>query len=366
MAGFFVYFRRNLLPMLKRIIFFILLLTVLGAAFTGWRFFLSNTPFSEKTRYLYIHTGMANRSAVLKSLKDSNLISNPGSFDVLARRIKVWRRLRPGKYKIPKGMSLYQLARTLRKGKQSPVNLVITKIRTKEQLASLIGRRFESDSGSFMRFLSNPDTATRRGLDTNTILTAVFPNTYTYLWNSTPSVIFRKLYAEYTRIWTNERKELATRHGLTPQTAYILASIIEEETNLSDEKGNIASVYLNRLKRHMKLGADPTVKFALRDFELRRIYEKHLSVESPYNTYRYPGLPPGPICTPSLETLDAVLHAPETDYLYFVAKSDFSKRHVFTKTYAEHLKYARAYQKALNELLLKKQQSAKEDVGNKP
>ena len=339
-----------------------LLACILAGLFFGWRFFMSNTSFSEKSKYFFIRTGHANYQEVYQSLTDSNFIRNPSSFNFLAKRMGVPEKLRSGRYEIKKEMSLFEIAKTLHNGKQSPVNLVITKIRTKEQLAGMIGRRFECDSTDMIRFLTSPDSLKEYALDSNTVMTAVFPNTYTYLWNSTPGNIFSKLYAEYKKIWTSERKQLAAQHGLTPASSYILASIIEEETNLREDKGNMASVYMNRISKGIRLGADPTVKFALRDFSLKRIYEKHTAVESPYNTYRIFGLPPGPICTPSLETVDEVLNAPSTNYLFFVAKSDFSNRHVFTETYADHLKYAKEYHKALD-LLIQKKQAAKEDTG---
>jgi UPF0755 protein len=260
-------------------------------------------------------------------------------------------------------MSLLQIARMLRNGRQVPVNLVITKLRTKENLAALVGKKFETDSAAFDSFLGNNDSLKAFGLDTNTVMTAVFPNTYTYLWTTKPSGIFKKLFAEYKKVWNDERVRKAESQGLNPTTAYILASIIEEETTYDPDKGLMASVYINRLAKNINLGADPTVKFALRNFALKRIYEKHLAVESPYNTYRNKGLPPGPICTPSLKTLDDVLNAPKTDYLFFVAKKDFSQGHVFTSNYREHLKYAREYRQALDNEE-KKRRSATEDIGN--
>jgi UPF0755 protein len=348
--------------MWRKIILSVLFIGLLVGVFIGWRFFMSNTNFSEKSKFFYIRTGHANYEEVYRSFSDSNFIKNPSSFHFIAGRLEVWNKLRPGKYEIRKGMSLFAIAKMLRNGKQSPVNLVITKIRTKEQLAGMVGRKFESDSLTMIRFITSPDSLREYGLDSNTVMTAVFPNTYTYLWNSTPSMIFSKLYAEYKKIWTPERKKLAQQHGLNPTTAYILASIIEEETNVREDKGKMASVYMNRMSRGVRLGADPTVKFALKDFSLKRIYEKHTAVESPYNTYRNPGLPPGPICTPSLETVDEVINSPSTNYLFFVAKSDFSQRHVFTETYADHLRYAKEYHKALDQLL-QKTQAAKEDTG---
>ena len=298
----------------------------------------------------------------MKTIRDENLVNNPGSFDMIATQMDIWQSLRAGKYEVKKGTSLFELARMLRNGRQSPVNLVITKIRTKENFASLIGKKFETDSLQVMSFLNNKDTLAKYQLDSNTVMTVVFPNTYTYFWTTSTSGIFKKLIAESKKVWNDERKKKADSLGLTPTSAYILASIIEEETNNNNEKGLIASVYLNRMAKNMNLGADPTVKFALRNFGLKRIYEKHLAVESPYNTYRVKGLPPGPICTPSISTLDQVLNAPKTDYLFFVAKKDFTEGHVFTSNYQEHLKYAREYQKALNMEEQQKQKTAREEI----
>ncbi|WEK34887.1 MAG: endolytic transglycosylase MltG [Candidatus Pseudobacter hemicellulosilyticus] len=349
--------------MLKKLFLGLFIVIIAAAAFIGWRFFMPNTGFSEKHRYLYIRTGHANYTEVLQSIRDSNLVRNPGSFNWLAQRMDLPEKIRPGRYEIRKDMSLTAIVRMLRNGQQSPVNLVITKLRTKEDLAALIGRRFECDSASVMAFLNNADTVSAHGFDTSTIMATIYPNTYTYFWNSTPSTIFRKFFAAYEKVWSEDRIHKAKQLGLPPAAVYTLASIVEEETNAGEEKGTIASVYYNRYQKGMRLQADPTVKFALRDFGLRRIYEKHLTVNSPYNTYRVTGLPPGPICTPSLATLDAVLQMPSTNYIYFVAKSDFSGRHTFSETYQEHLKNAKAFQKALDSVQALKK-AAKEDIGN--
>jgi UPF0755 protein len=347
--------------MLRIFIIVLIVLAVVIMAIVG-RFFFSNTPFDDKSKFLFIRSGHVSREAVMKTIRDEDLVDNPGSFDMLATQMDVWPALRAGRYDIKKGTSLFELARMLRNGRQSPVNLVIIKLRTKENLASLIGKKFETDSTQVMAFLNNRDTLNRYGFDTNTVMTAVFPNTYTYLWTTPATGIFKKLLAEHNKVWSDVRKKKADSLGLTPANAYILASIIEEETTNNNEKGLIASVYLNRITKNMKLDADPTVKFALRNFALKRIYEKHLAVESPYNTYRVKGLPPGPICTPSLETLDLVLNAPKTDYLFFVAKKDFTEGHVFTSNYQEHLKYAREYQQALNMQEQQKQKTARDEI----
>ena len=346
---------------MKKILLAVAVLILLTGLIIGWIFMGPATSFTSKNRYLYIPTAGANRATILKLLQQDSMVKNETAFDWLAGRMGYWNQIKPGKYKIESGNSILGIVRLLRNGQQTPVNLVITKIRTKEDLASLTGRRFECDSMSMMLYLNSNDSVRKYDLDTNTVMTAVFPNTYTFFWNTTPEKIIDKLVRQYNLFWTEERRKLATEKGLTQQSAYILASIIEEETNKNDEKGNIASVYLNRMKTGMRLGADPTVKFALKDFSLKRIYNKHLSVESPYNTYKVTGLPPGPICTPSTTTIDAVLHAPNTNYLYFVARSDFSGYHTFAATYPEHLRYAREYQEALNKYL-QRTQPAKDNL----
>ena len=347
--------------MRRKIIYGLLIVIVLLLVYTGYLFFASNTGFREESKFLYIRTAKATYGDVLQTLKDSQFISNENAFKFLANRMKLEEKIKAGRYEIKKGMSLFDIARIIRNGKQSPVNLVITKLRTKENLAAYIGKKFETDSASLIRFLNNNDSLSTYQLDTNTVITGIFPNTYQLFWNSPPAIIFKKLFSEKESVWTNERKQLAADHGLTPTNAYIIASIVEEETRTTREKGTMASVYINRYKKGMRLQADPTIKFALRDFSLKRIYEKHLAVESPYNTYRNAGLPPGPICTPSLETLDAVLNAPSTNFLYFVAKSDFSGSHVFSETYEEHIKTAREFQQALDRE--QKIRAAKEDTG---
>lgn len=347
--------------MWKKVLLSILAIVLILAAFIGWRFFLSNTPSDQKSRYLYIRTGHANFEEVLQTVRDSQYVNNPGSFAWLARRMDLPDMLKPGRYEIKKGMSLSGIVRMLRNGQQAPVNFTINKVRTKEDLAEMIGRKFECDSAEVMAYMNNPDTVAAYGFDTSTIMATVYPNTYTYFWNSTPDVVFRKFYAEYKKVWTPARIQQATQLGLSPVKAYTLASIIEEETQNNREKDTMASVYLNRYHAGMPLQADPTVKFALRNFGLKRIYEKHTAVESPYNTYRNKGLPPGPICTPSLVTLDKVLGSPKTDYLYFVVSPDLTK-HIFTSNYKDHLVYAKAFHKSMDERAAKKK--AQEDTGS--
>jgi UPF0755 protein len=345
--------------MRRKFLIFLLLLAIIVGYF-AWLFFGSATAFKQEVKYLYIPSDHPTKEKVLALIEKDSIVKNPSVFSWMADRRDYWTNIKPGKYKISSGDNLLRIISILRNGKQEPVNLTILKFRTREALAGAMGRKLEADSATFLAFMNNADSLKAYGVDTNTVMTMVFPNTYTHFWNTAPKKVFNKFYDEYKVIWNDERKKKAAAKNLTPASAYILASIIEEETNDKTDKPQMASVYMNRMNTGMRLGADPTVKFALRDFELKRIYEKHLAVESPYNTYRVYGLPPGPICTPSLETLDAVLNAPTTNYLYFVAKADFSGSHVFTATYNEHLKYAKEYQQALNDFMEKKR--AKEET----
>ena len=336
---------------MKKLLILTLLLILAIAAYFGWLVAGPATGFSEQTKYLYIPSTNVDKNVVLARLTKDSIVKHPYVFSWLADRKNYWNNIKPGKYKIEHGENQLNILRELKNGRQEAVNLVILKFRTKEALAGALGRKLEPDSTSFMEFLGNNDSLRQFGVDTNAVMSIIFPNTYTQYWNTTPKKVFAKFHDEHERVWTAERRQKAEAHNLTPTQAYILASIIEEETNDPDDKPVMASVYLNRLSKGIRLGADPTVKFALKNFELKRIYEKHTEVESPYNTYRNYGLPPGPICTPSVQTLDAVLNAPQTDYLFFVANSDFSGKHIFTTTFQEHLKYAKQYQEALNEWL---------------
>lgn len=340
--------------MKKRLILLFFTVLIIGAGYLAWQLFgpAINVP---QGNFFYIRTG-STYASVKDSLAKKNIVAHIGIFDRVAGYLNYDRLVKPGKYKITEGISLVNLVRMLKSGNQAPVNLVINKLRTKEDFAKKIGENFESDSAVVSQFLNNRDSLSAYGLDTNTVLTAIIPNTYTLTWNTTVPKIFRRLYTTGKKFWNSQREAEALALGLDTKKVYILASIVEEETNRQDDKGKIASVYLNRMRNGMRLAADPTVKFALRDFGLKRIYFKHLSFPSPYNTYLNAGLPPGPICTPSIKTIDAVLQQPATDYLYFVARPDFSGYSNFAAGYEEHKRNARAYQQALDSVILLKQQ----------
>lgn len=337
---------------MKRKVIYTILLVIAGAgAFVGWKL-LGPTVSAPEKKYFYVKTG-----STYKDVKDDLLFLKiiPGEFwfDQVAKRLNYDKAVKAGRYEIKNGTSILSLVRMLRAGSQSPVNLVITKLRTKEDLAAKIAANFECDSASFISFLNNSDSLRRYKLDSNTVMTAIIPNTYSILWNTSPSRIFKKLYNEQEKFWNEEREKKASALSMTPAQVYTMASIVEEETNKEEDKGKIASVYINRIETGMKLEADPTVKFAMRDFGLKRIMHKHLSYPSPYNTYQNTGLPPGPICTPSAKTIDAVLNAPQTNYMFFVAKPDWSGLSNFTHDYTEHMVNAKSYQHFLDSVNIK-------------
>lgn len=335
---------------MKKAFLIILLLFLVIGGYVAYLFLGSATSFQDNKRFLYIPSKGVTKKSILDSLEKNKIIKSTGLFNWLANRMSYWSTIKPGKYEIKKGSSLLTIVRMLRNGQQTPVNLTITKIRTREDLARLIGNRFEIDSTQLINFLTSADSLKSFGVDPEQVMTMILPDTYRLFWTSPPRKIISKLADEAKKFWTPERLSKAQHLGLTPQSVYILASIVDEETNAQKEKGNIASVYLNRIQTGMPLQADPTVKFALRDFGLKRIYQKHLAVESPYNTYRNKGLPPGPICTPSKKTIEAVLNAPKTNFIYFVASPEFDGTHLFSSTYSEHLAKAKEYQQALNRL----------------
>lgn len=340
--------------MKRKIIFGTFLFLIATGIYFAWQIF-GPTVSAPEGKYFYIKTGSVYTD-VKESLVDQKIISNIYFYDLISKQINYSTKVKAGRYEIKNGMSLYSLLRMLRSGRQSPVSLIITKLRTKEDLAQKIADNFECDSTTIMKLLYDQKILESCHTDSNTVMTVVIPNTYSILWNTSAEKIFAKLYAEKEKFWNAERIAKAKVIHMTPDQVYAMASIVEEETNAAEDKGKIASVYMNRMQKGMKLQADPTVKFAMKDFGLKRIMQKHLTYPSPFNTYQNLGLPPGPICTPSIKTIDAVLNAPQTEYIYFVAKPDFNGYSNFASSYAEHMVYAKAYQQALDILIKSKSQ----------
>ncbi len=330
----------------KRGIYIVLLGLLLFALVAAWQLLGNNSK--RAIQYLYIPTG-ATYNTVQAILKREDMLVNYTGFDAVAKLAGYPDKVKAGRYKITRGMGNYQLVRMLRAGRQEPIKLVINKLRTKQDFARFVAANLEVKADSILYLLGDTAFTKAHGTDTNTAMCLILPDTYEFYWNTTATKVLNKIAANYHRYWNDERLRKATAKNLTPNEVIIMASIVEEETNMPDDKGKIASVYINRMKIGMPLQADPTVKFAIGDFSIRRVTGVHLQVASPYNTYTNTGLPPGPICTPSKKTIDAVLNAPDTKYLYFCAREDFSGYSNFATNLTDHLQNAKRYQQALNE-----------------
>lgn len=306
------------------------------------------TISGDKETYLYIRTG-SDYEDVLETLQDNNYVKDTSSFNWLAKRMEYPDNVKPGRYQIERNMSNRKLINMLRAGIQKPVKLVFHNIRTTNQLASVISRQIEADSVSLVKILNSNSKAENYGFSKEAFISMFIPNTYEFYWNTSAEEFCDRMLKEYKKFWNETRREKAAKIDYNPVEVTIIASIVEEETQYNPEKPIIAGVYINRLRRGMALQADPTVKFAVGDFTLRRILDKHTAIESPYNTYRQPGLPPGPICIPSISSINAVLNYQRHEYIYFCAKDDFSGSHAFAKTLHQHNLNADAYRRALNQ-----------------
>jgi len=299
---------------------------------------------------LYIPTGV-DYTYVGEKLLNDKVITRPEGFQRVARQMNYPRHVYPGRYILRDGMSNRELVQLLRSGVQSPITFTFVKFRLPEDFALHIAERFEMSKTEIMYAFEDEAFLSEFGLTPETVLGIMIPNTYEMYWSknkTSPEDFVKRMYKEYRAFWNDRREAQRKRLGLTRQEVMTLASIVEEETNRNDEKAKVAGVYLNRIRKRMKLDADPTVKFAVGDFTIKRVLNKHLEVESPYNTYKYAGIPPGPICTPSIPSIDAVLADERHEFYYFCAKPDGSGYHKFSQNLTEHLNYARGYHQFLD------------------
>lgn len=326
----------------------IALLLFLLLCYEAYNVLVKTTHFEgEKSSFEYSKQGL---DLLADSLVAKKIILDKPSFLLLAKVLRVEEKVKPGKFLVKRKTSLLGLIRMLRNNKQATVNFVLNKVRTRGELSKLVGNTLAVDSCTAAAFFNSNDSLAPYGTDTTLLLTLFIPNTYTMYWSTSLGKLMQKMKDQQVQFWQhNQRTQKAASIGLSPNQVYTLASIVEEECNFDSDKRLIASVYQNRLKQNMPLQACPTIKYAMQDFALTRIYEKYLTNPSPYNTYRHKGLPPGPICTPSPKTIDLVLNAPNTPYLYFVAKADFSGYHHFSATFQEHSTFAKEYQLKLDE-----------------
>jgi UPF0755 protein len=337
---------------MKKLFLFALLILI---SYEAYIIFIKSTSFTETQMSFHYDKSRMSISDLGDSLVAHHIIPEKISFTLLAPLFDIQNKTKTGSFLVKKKANLFSILRMLRNNQQPIVKFILNKVRTKGELAKLISTTFTTDSNDAALYLNSNDSLAQFNIDTTQLFTLFIPNTYEFYWNTSMSKLLKKMKDAEAQFWNgNNRNSKAAQKGFSQEQVYTLASIVEEETNNDSDKILIASVYQNRLKKNMPLQACPTIKYAMQDFTITRIYEKYLTNPSPYNTYQNLGLPPGPICTPSPNTIDLVLNAPKTDYLYFVAKADFSGYHHFSSTYEEHNRYAKEYQKKLDEYQAKK------------
>lgn len=311
-------------------------------------FFSPNVLIESEQAYTLKIKSNATFKTVSDQLYEDDVVNDMVSFSFLAKVLEYQENVKPGLYVLQPKMTNLELVRLLRSGKQTPVRVTFNNVRTKEDLAEKITANLEVDEQQFLALIQDSVYIRKFDFDEETIMSMFIPNTYELWWNTSAEGLFDRMYKEYQSFWTAERKDKASQLGLNEREVSTLASIVQAESQKSDERPRIAGVYLNRLQLNMPLQADPTLVFALGDFELKRVLNVHKETDSPYNTYMYAGLPPGPINLPDINSLDAVLNAEAHEYLYFCAKADFSGYHTFATNLAQHNANARRYQAALN------------------
>lgn len=337
-----------------RIIGLLILAILLAGGVVVYRIYqrFMGPSVTDAEPYLFVHTG-STMTDLLENLERNGLVKDTASFRWVAGKMD-FESIKPGKYSLEAGMSNRELVRKLRSGDQEAVKLRFENIRLREQFAGFVSTQLEPDSLAVMQYLANPDTASKYGFSTDNFFCMFIPNTYELYWNVSTHQFFGRMHDEYNRFWTDERKQKAEAINLSPTQVSILASIVKGEALHTDEMPKIAGLYLNRLKKGILLQADPTVIYANNDFTIRRVLNRHLRTDSPYNTYIYRGLPPGPIMMPSIAAIDAVLNFQQHNYIYMCAKDDFSGYHNFATTMSEHLVNARKFQQALDRRNIKK------------
>ena len=335
------------------IVLVVIVIVALGGTglFYYLRYFGANV--SGKQQYLYIHTG-ETYDQLYDSIRTKGIVNDTTTFNWAAHNMKYINHVKPGRYRLHEGMSNRKFIRMLELGEQEHVVLSFHNIRLKEQFAGFLSKKLEPDSMAFLRLLDSTQYLSQYGFNADNVYTMFIPNSYEIYWNTAPDKFFKRMYGNYEKFWTPERKQKAADINLSPIQVSILASIVDAEALHDDEMPTIAGLYLNRLKKGIKLESDPTVIFAVHDFTIHRVLNKYLAVNSPYNTYQNTGLPPGPIMMPSTNAINAVLDYQKNNYIYMCAKEDFSGYHNFTDNAAQHHINALKFQAALNARNIKK------------
>jgi UPF0755 protein len=332
----------------------ILVFTILLSSFTFYFYqviYAPNFLVDEESRYLYIPTGSTFED-VQKVIYDQQFVNEPVSFGMLAKFMKYDKLVKPGRYLIEKNAKNIEVIRKLRVGEQEPVRITFNNARLFSDVAAKLTVKLELDSLTFLTELERKAIAERYGFDKESFRCMFIPNTYEVYWDVTSEALIERMHNEYEKFWTDERMRKADSLGLDASQVTILASIVQAEVSQNEELPVVAGLYLNRLRKNMFLQADPTLVYGIGDFSIRRVLNVHKEIDSPYNTYRNLGLPPGPINFPSIKSVDAVLNYERHKYLYMCAKEDFSGYHNFSTNLREHNINAHKYQRALNKAKL--------------
>ncbi|MBC7863841.1 MAG: endolytic transglycosylase MltG [Bacteroidia bacterium] len=340
-----------------RIFLIVVLLLLAGGGWFVWDYvFKGNVNLNgEKYKYLYVHNN-SDYEELKKSLIDDNLIKNVETFDFYARKMKLNENIHAGRYRIVDGMSNRQLVKMIKNGKEEKVKLAINyTTRTKQQLIEKLSSKFDMDANALTEFLENEmDLEKNFGMNATSIMTIVRPGEYELSWATSIEQFFELMKDKYKTFWTDARKKKAKEMNFSQSEIIILASVVQGEASIESEQKKIAGVYINRLSKDIMLQADPTVIFALNDFTIQRVLSNQLKFDSPYNTYMYKGLPPGPICFPTEQAIAAVLNYEKSDNLFFCAKPALNGYSDFSETLEQHEKFAKAYRDEMTRRGIKK------------
>jgi UPF0755 protein len=337
---------------IRKYIFRSILLVILlaGGYFAYYTFFKSNIYLDgKKYKFIYIPTN-STYEELIEMLEEENILENRKTFEWLAKASKLEENFKPGKYRILAGMNNRQLINLIKSGKQEPVRLIFNSSdRTVEDLTEKISDKLEISKSALEHFFENDSLLNEKyGFDRETIRSLFIPNTYDLKWNISLPELMEKIQANYNAFWTSARRQKAKTCKLSPTEVITLASIVQSESSIASEQEKIAGVYLNRLAKNMPLQADPTLLYALGDFNRQRVLNEDKQINSPYNTYKNKGLPPGPICLPYPQSIDAVLNYTRHNFIYFCAKPELNGYSNYSVTYDQHCKYADAYQKEMD------------------
>jgi UPF0755 protein len=336
---------------LKRVMIIVLVVLALAGikAFDLYRKAFAPNIYLDKDSevFLYIETGW-DYEKVMGEIAALNVVNNMDNLKWAAKKKNYPNHIYPGRYQVQNRMNNNEFINMLRSGKQEPVKLTFNSLRTLDEFCDRISEQLELNADELYSYLTADSVLNKFGVDKYTINGMFIPNTYEIYWNISVESFVDRMHREYNNFWNNRRLKKAEAIGLSPMEVVTLASIVNEETRKEDERPRVAGLYINRLNKPIRLQADPTVIYAWKDFNIRRVLRKHYQLDSPFNTYRVDGLPPGPICFPDISSIDAVLNHEKHNYLYMCAKPDFSGYHSFAKTLSEHNRNAALYRRELN------------------